>query len=284
MIANILIGLDEPGHATALEDLGIRWARRFGARLLGLVAIDEPGIRAVEPLGSIGGRPGDDPVYYMGYDYEMTYYRRQGERLLGDFAARCDEAGVPHAEVASLGSPDEVIEREARACDLVVLPRRSHFRFTAGDDPADEPLLRRVLKHAPRPVVLVPEGPWSDGPALVAHDGSPEADHALSAFLETGLAGPGPVHVISVATRAAEAAQRAERARHALTDHRIEATVHAVESWQPPATIILEHVRCIGAGLLVTGARGQPTLKDFFLGHPIMDGLLECPVPLFLFH
>jgi nucleotide-binding universal stress UspA family protein len=284
MIGNILIGLDEPGHATALEDLGIRWARRFGAKLLGLVAIDEPGIRAVEPLGAIGGRPGSDPVYYMGYEYEMTYYRRQAERLLGEFAARCAEAGVPHSEVAMLGSPDEVIEREARSCDLILLPRRSHFRFTAQDGSADEPLLKRVLKHAPRPVVLVPEEPWPEGPAVVAYDGSPQADHTLSAFLETGLAGSGPVHVVSVSTRAAEAAHRADRARQALAEHRIEATIHAVESWLPQATIILEHIRSIGAGLLVTGARGQPTLKDFFLGHATVTGLLECNIPLFLFH
>jgi nucleotide-binding universal stress UspA family protein len=284
MIGNILIGLDEPGHATALEDLGIRWARRFGAKLLGLVAIDEPGIRAVEPLGAIGGRPGSDPVYYMGYEYQMTYYRRQAERLLGEFAARCAEAGVPHVEVAMLGSPDEVIEREAQSCDLILLPRRSHFRFTAQDGSADEPLLKRVLTHAPRPVVLVPEEPWPEGPAVVAYDGSPQADHTLSAFVETGLAGSGPVHVVSVSTRAAEATHRADRARETLTERRIEATMYAVESWLPQATIVLEHIRRVGAGLLVMGARGQPTLKDFFLGHPIMDGLLECPVPLFLFH
>jgi nucleotide-binding universal stress UspA family protein len=284
MIGSILIGLDEPGHATALEDLGIRWARHFGAKLLGLVAIDEPGIRAVEPLGAIGGRPGSDPVYYMGYEYQMTYYRRQAERLLGEFAARCAEAGVPHGEVATLGSPDEVIEREARSCDLILLPWRSHFRFTTQDGSADEPLLKRVLKHSPRPVVLVPEEPWPEGPTVVAYDGSPQADHTLSAFLETGLAGSGPVHVVSVSTRAAEAAHRADRARQALAEHRIEATVHAVESGLPQATIVLEHIRRNGAGLLVMGARGQPTLRDFFLGHATATGLRECPIPLFLFH
>jgi hypothetical protein len=72
MIGSILIGLDEPGHAAVLVDLGIQWARRFGAKLLGLVVIDEPGIRAIEPLGPIGGRSGIDPVYYTGYEYQMT--------------------------------------------------------------------------------------------------------------------------------------------------------------------------------------------------------------------
>jgi nucleotide-binding universal stress UspA family protein len=284
MIGSILIGLDEPGHAAALVDLGIQWARRFEARLLGLAAIDEPGIRAIEPLGALGGRPGIDPVYHMGYGYWMTYYRRRAEGLLEQFAARCAEAGVPHAELTTLGPPDEVIEREARACDLILLPRRSHFRFTADDESGDEALLKRILKHAPRPVVLVPEETWPEGPAVIAYDGSPQAQHTLSAFVAAGLASPGQVHVISVSTRAAEAAQNAEYARQALAVHRIEVTMHPVVSGPPQATLLLEHVRRIGAGLLAMGARGQPTLREFFLGHATPAGLLECPIPLFLFH
>jgi nucleotide-binding universal stress UspA family protein len=285
MIGSILIGLDEPGHAPVLEDLGIRWARRLGARLLGLAAIDEPGIRAIEPLGALGGRPGIDPVYHMGYEYWMTYYRRRSERLLEQFAARCAEAGVPHTELTTLGPPDEVIEREARACDLILLPRRSHFRFTADEDSGDEPLLKKILKHAPRPVVLVPEEPWPDGPAVVAYDGSTEADHALLTFLATGLAaGPVRVHVVGVGTRAAEASDLADRARRVLAEHHIEATTHAVESRPPHAMRLLEHIRRIGAGLVVMGARGQPRLKDLLLGHATSIGLPDCPSPLFLAH
>ena len=40
MLSSILIGLDAPDHAAALEELGIRWARRFGATLVGLATID----------------------------------------------------------------------------------------------------------------------------------------------------------------------------------------------------------------------------------------------------
>jgi nucleotide-binding universal stress UspA family protein len=285
MIGSILIGLDEPGHAPVLEDLGVRWARRFGAKLLGLAAIDEPGIRALEPLGAVGGRLGIDPVYHMGYEYWMTYYRRRAELLLEQFVARCDEAGVPHAELTTLGPPDEMIEREARACDLILLPRRSHFRFTADEDSGDEPLLKKILKHAPRPVVLVPDDPWPDGPIVIAYDGSPEAGHALRALLATGLAaGSVQVHVIGVGTRAAEASDLADRARQILAQHHLEATTHSVESSPLRGPTLLEHIRRIGAGLVVMGARGQPSLRDFFLGHANSIALPDCPSPLFLAH
>ena len=62
MLGSILIGLDTPKHAAALADLGIRWAKRTDATLVGLAIVDEPGIRAIEPAFPVGGTPGVDPV------------------------------------------------------------------------------------------------------------------------------------------------------------------------------------------------------------------------------
>jgi nucleotide-binding universal stress UspA family protein len=279
-----LIGFDAPDHAAVLEDLGIRWARRFGATLLGLATIDEPGIRAIEPLGPIGGTPGVNPVYYVGYENRMVEYRQQAERLLEHFAAQCVQAGVAHAEITAAGSPHEMIEREAHSCDLVLLPQRSHFRFTAREDAGDESLRRKVLKHFPRPVVLVPETPCPEGPALIAYDGSLQADHALSAFQATGLAEWGPIHLVSVSSSGAEASRQAERGRQLLAEHQVQAVPHAIESSAPPAVVILDQVHCLGAGLLVMGAYGQPVLREFFIGSVMSTVVSKCPVPLFLYH
>jgi nucleotide-binding universal stress UspA family protein len=284
MLSSILIGLDAPDHAAALEELGIRWARRFGATLVGLATIDEPGIRAIEPLGPVGGTPGVNPVYYVGYENRMAEYRQQAQRLLGHFAARCAEAGVAHAEITAVGPPHELIEREAQASDLILLPGRSHFRFTAREDEGDESLLKRVLKRTARPVGLVPETSCPEGPTVIAYDGSLQADHALSAFQATGLAESGRVHIVSVSSSAAEAARQAERARQALAQQQIEAIAHPLESSAPHAVVILEQVRHLGAGLLVMGAYGQPVLREFFLGSATRTALSENPVPLFLYH
>src|SRR5437660_994815 len=82
-------------------------------------------------------------------------------------AERCAEGGVAHAEITTIGPPDEMIEREAQVCDLILLPRRSHFCFTAREDVGDEPLLKKILKRTRRPVVLVPETPCPEGPAVI---------------------------------------------------------------------------------------------------------------------
>lgn len=284
MLRSILVGLDTPAHVESLTELGIRWARGFGARVAGLAIVDEPGIHAIEPLTSIGGRPGFNPVYYVGYDNRMAEVRQRAQTLLADFAARCDKAGVAHEEITGVGVPHELIEREASTRDLILLPLRSYFQFTAQEDEPDDGLIRRVLKDTPRPIVVVPEAATPDGPIVIAYDGSLQAEHALSAFESTGLGGTSRVHVVSVGSDPDDVTRRAEHARQSLALHGVQAMAHALTSSAPPAVVLLDQARQLGAGLLVMGAYGQPVLREFFLGSATRSLLAECTIPMFLFH
>jgi nucleotide-binding universal stress UspA family protein len=278
-----LIGLDAAAHVNSLTELGIRLAKRLGASLVGLAIVDEPGIRAIEPEKPVGGTPGVDPVYYMGYKARLADVHRQAEHLLELFAQRCGSAGVAHAEVKSVGLPYDRIAAEAQSCELVLLARGFHFHFTAHDHPPDE-TLRKVLKETPRPVVLVPSTPCADGPVLIAYDGSVQAARALAAFQGTGLGGSAEVHIISVGAKAAAAAQHAEEGRKFLEQHGIKAVVHTLESPTSPGKGILEQVRRLNAGMLVMGAYGRPVVRELFLGSVTRTLLSETPVPLLLFH
>ena len=168
--------------------------------------------------------------------------------------------------------------------DLILLPLRSHFQFTAQEEVPDDGLLRRVLKDAPRPIVVVPGEPVPDGPIVVAYDGSLQAERALSAFEATGLAGVGPVHVVSVDAEPDEATRLAEHARQFLALHGAPAMAHALTSTAPPAVVLLEEARRLNAGLLVMGAYGQPVLREFFLGSATRSLMADCPIPMFLYH
>ena len=77
MSGSILIGLDESEHCAVLTELGVRWAQRTGATLVGLGIVDEPSIRAIEPAWAVGGTPGKDPVYYMGYEPRLADVNQQ---------------------------------------------------------------------------------------------------------------------------------------------------------------------------------------------------------------
>ena len=114
MLSSVLIGLDKPEHVAVVADLGIRWAKHFDATLVGLAIVDEPGIRAIEPAWPVGGKPGTDPVYYMGYDAGWPCPNR-GDEAPRPIRRPCDKAGVAHAEVKAVGSPHELIVEEAQS-------------------------------------------------------------------------------------------------------------------------------------------------------------------------
>ena len=95
------------------------------------------------------------------------------QEVLDQFAARCTAVDVTHVELRAIGSPFELIEHEAHACDLILLARGSNFRFTAKDDEDDE-TLKRVAKSATRPLVVV-SGLRPEGPVVIASDGSAQA-------------------------------------------------------------------------------------------------------------
>ena len=111
MLSSILIGLESPRHAADLTEMGIRWARRTGATLVGLGMFDEPGLRALEPALAIATQ-GVAPVDRRGYDSRLKDVGAVAEKLVASFAARCDEAGVKHEEVTANGPPNEMIVAE----------------------------------------------------------------------------------------------------------------------------------------------------------------------------
>ncbi len=283
MLGSILIGLDEPTHCASLMDLGIRWAQQSAATIVGLGIVDEPGVRAIEPAFPVGGKPGVDPVYHKGYEAKLDEIERQVGQLLEQFAARCAEAGVKYEKAKRSGSPVQIIEEQAQACDLILLSQRPRFRFKARDND-DFDIFREILKNAPRPITIVPVAAAAAGPVLIAYDESLQATRTLAAFVATGLCPASQTHVISVAADRGDATRAAGRAEVFLQEHEIKAVLHVVQSTEPPANAILEHVRSLGTGLLVMGAYGQPVLREFFIGSVTRTILKKSPVPVFCFH
>ena len=247
MLASILIGLDPLYHNDVRMDLLIGWGQQRGATLVGLGIVDEPGIRALEPAWPVGGTPGVDPVIYRGYEGRLAEVNRQVDLVLERFAAGCGKAALSHVESKASGSPHELIEHEAQTCDLIVLARGADFRFRARDDDADD-TIQRVLKNAPRPLLITPDGAFPPGPVAVAYDGSLQAARALAAFQATGIAERGPVHVVTIDYNTLDATRHADRAVKYLAYHKVEAIPHVLPPSANPAQTILDNVRQLAQG------------------------------------
>jgi hypothetical protein len=89
MVRTILAGLDGSADSQSVLTLGIRWARRFDALLVGIAIIDEPGIHGPEEwvLG--------ETRFMHQLNRKLLHEAiRRAEQVLEAVAIRCAEEGV----------------------------------------------------------------------------------------------------------------------------------------------------------------------------------------------
>jgi nucleotide-binding universal stress UspA family protein len=204
------------------------------------------------------------------------------KQLLASFAERCAGVNISFNVLQDAGLPYEEIVRESQSYDLVLFGHDTHFRFGTVDQP-DETLWK-VLKQGPRPVVIAPHTLEPGSSVVVAYNGSPQSDRALQAFQSSGLDCGEEICVLSVDDDREEATRQAERAVEFLRLHQINAMAHALGPVGSVSQAILEEVRQHSARLLVMGAYGHSTLREFLLGSITKAVLKESPVPVFLCH
>src|SRR5579872_4769911 len=129
MLRTILVGLDGSAYSATAVELGMRWAQKCNAMLVGVGIIDEPTIRKPEPL-PIGGS-----FYKERRDSVLAAdARRRVEQFLGQFSVQCAEAGVACKLLEDSGTPWEQICLEAQRYDLILLGRQTYFHFETQQD------------------------------------------------------------------------------------------------------------------------------------------------------
>jgi nucleotide-binding universal stress UspA family protein len=276
MLRSLLIGLDGSSDGEAAVDLGLSWAKAHDALAIGVSIVDESGILVSEQAMFSAGyhRPIGEPL--------VDVARHRSEAILEQFAQKCRTLHVQARTLSESGTPYVHLLEEAQRADLIVLGQRTHFEY-GWKDQADE-TLARVLKDSPRPVVAVPRSAKSGEVVIVAYDGSLQASRALYAFEASGLARSRSVYVVSVAEDRSEAARHASRAIDFLNNHDVKAVDLPVEAHGDSAEMILKEVRRRDVGLLVMGAYGQPTLREFFIGSVTRTILDQSPVAVFCYH
>lgn len=276
MLRTILIGLDDSAYSQRAVELGIHWAKRFDAMLVGLGMIDQPGICRPQatPIGGGSFKAGLD-------EFHLADARRQVEQFLERFALRCAEAKVACKVLEEVGDPIDSILTVSQRFDLIFMGKETHYRFETQDAPDDA--LKSIIKSASRPTVTVPVGSRFDGPTIVAFDGSVQASRTLQAFVSLGLYQLGEVHLLSVNDDRQQATKIADRAMDYLESHGVKPHRTIVTS-SSPANAITEEVERLAGALLVMGAYGRSSLREFFIGSVTRTLLREQKIPLFLYH
>ena len=107
MLRRILVGLDGSEHSDSALELGIRWAKRFDALLVGIGVVDEPGLHGPEEY-LVG------EAYFRGLNAALLTDTRRGVDG-SSCACRCAEAGVAFKPLEDVGTPYVQILMEAHA-------------------------------------------------------------------------------------------------------------------------------------------------------------------------
>jgi nucleotide-binding universal stress UspA family protein len=269
--------LDGSPYGKAAVDLGIAWAKHWNAMLVGIGVIDQPSILQPEavPIGAASSKKTQS-------DFMLADSRRKVEGLLENFALRCADEGVSCKLLEDVGSPASEIILEAQRYDLILLGRKTYFRFETQTNPDET--LHELIKLSPRPVVAVPDVAHRGHSVVAAYDGSLQAARMLQAFAGLGFGKLGPLHIVSIHGDHLEAAKCADRAIDFLSFHKIQAEPHAIATYEPPAEVMLKKLEELDAGLLAMGAYGQSTIKEFLFGSMTRTILSEARVPVFLYH
>ena len=278
LLRSILMYLDDSPSSAAAVDLGIAWAKRCDALLVGLVVIDEYALYDSRRHESAS------VSYQAAYNQLLKEARHAAEQRLDSFSQRCIKDDVPYKLLEDAGTPREQLLREAQRYDLVLVGHNVKLGGSRFHPQSD--CLSRLLRQAGRPVVAVPSPCAMSGPTLVAYDGSPESARAVQAFLGVGLTGLGDVHVVTLDEESGvRAAKTADRAVEYLRFHEIQATPHALAGPDMVASTTIRETACrLGAGLVVMGACGQSRLTEYLLGSVTRSLLHETGIPLFLVH
>jgi nucleotide-binding universal stress UspA family protein len=277
MIKGILVGIDGSAFTASALELGIRWAKEFGALVVGIGVVDEPHIQRAEAL-PIGA------TYFKSQkgQAKLAQARHKVDQLLEHFAVRCADAGVPYTPLEDVGDPAERIELESQRYDVVLLGKETHFE--SDSQIAEDDTLLRVLRQGCRPVVSVPAQLTDTRRVLIAYDGSLQAARALQSFEASGLARERSIHVVTAAGTRLEAARIADRAVQFLSLHDRPAQPLALENTGQPADLILEQAHKLNVDLLVMGAYGRPSFREFFMGTVTRLVLKQSTVPVFVHH
>jgi nucleotide-binding universal stress UspA family protein len=259
-------------HTYAI-DLALALAKRQGWHLSACTVIDEAYLAPPEAVPIGGG------TFKAAKDEEAIRRAREvADEVVNSCAARCVQNGISCQAIIAEGDISTVIAQHAAEHDLLIVGHGG------GDDTGDESLLRRLLKHCPRPALILPKQSQGGEDVLVAYDGSYQAARSLASFAHSGLAAGRNVDVVTCHTDEERAQQIAAVACRFFERHGIHATAFAKQCTRSPADAILRHASQNSSGLLVMGAIGKNAVHEFFFGSVTRSVLRTLPIPVFLDH
>lgn len=274
MLRAIVAAIKPAAAQNCVIDFATLLAQKHHLQIDAYSVIDESRIAAAQPV-PIGGS-----AFKVHRDEQLLATARQyAAEQLAALATAATTLGIESKTQVVEGAIETALANAAQRCDLLVCGH------TTGGDASERSLLYSILKHSPRPAIVVPQAEFAWGPnVLIAYDGSIQAARALASFAASGLAEGRNIYLASFDAGTGEAQTRADAAQAFLQRHGISCNVQIGKLTKDAGSQILDAAKQISAGLVVMGSFGRNAIREFFIGSVTRSMLSELPVPVYLDH
>ena len=258
----LLVCLSNEDDAKRLIPISISLARKFDAHLIGLYSLQN-----MEIYASVSMQLSTLALSQLRENQEAQSAQ---VKTIFDEQTRVEDFVAEWRKIeTSVASTGERLSEQARCADLVIMsqPDPDH------DSPGPAAILRRVIEHSGRPVLVIPRFGQFDvigQQTLVGWSGTGEAAraaHDAIPFMQTGR----ETRIFWVTGADAGSDDKLEQSGHELARcldrHGIRAVVsHRSKTHIPIGDELLNEAADTGTDLIVTGAFGHSRLYDFVIG------------------
>ncbi len=274
MIRRILVVLAGTRFTPTAIRLAVDLAERHGAGLTGLAVVD---LRNVDYVGPV---PAGASAHAERLRTHRLGVRREAvASAVRTFREACEAAGVPQEVVEEEGDACEIVTSRSRYHDLTVFGLRGLLECQVGAEHS-EAALARLIGGGVRPILAVAEEPRPIRRVLIAYSGSVGSAKAMRCFLQLR---PWPdIRVRVLTCHASE-----EEGSRLLADAAEYCRAHG---WDPetcrvsglPGREILAEARRWDADLVVAGNGARSLLRRRHIGETALHLMRHCGRPLFL--
>ena len=273
--SKILLGLDGSAYAQAATEYACQLARNYNATITGVAIIDEPGIQSSSGPVPIGATRYDIQLE----EQQLKETEKKATAILEDFARICEERQVNTVLHADTGSPVSELIEESKFHDFIVIGKQTSFEYNANETYGT---LQRVLRNGLIPVLAVPDSVRDIKKVLVAYDNSIPASKAVHMFLLLGIWNACDITLLTVNDDAEAALGLLDNLEEFFESYGI--TPNIVTQNGHPDTAVKSHIAENDIDMLVMGAYGRKSVREFFVGSVTQHLIRETTIPLFLYH
>ena len=273
--SKILLGLDGSSHAEAAIEYACQIALNHNATITGVAIIDEPGIQSSSGPVPIGGTHYDVKLE----DQLLEETQAEAKAILDSFARICDERKINAILHTDIGSPVSELIEESKFHDFIVIGKQTSFEYDANETYGT---LERVLKNGLIPVLAVSDSVREIKNVLVAYDNSIPASKAVHMFLLLGIWGACDITLLTVNNDAAAAQELLGNLGGFFESYGIKPTLATRNGY--PDTVVKSYIAENDIDMLVMGAYGRRSVREFFVGSVTYHLIHETEIPLFLYH